>query len=102
MDLQRAVQLNAKDNVAVCTTKVTAGSEVQITLGETHDQGVVAKSTIEYCNKIALCDINEGDLIVKYGEVIGKATRAIDRGALVNDENITGIARAYKDEYIPE
>ena len=64
-------------------------------------QGAVkAAEAIAFCNKIALRDIASGEEVLKYGEVIGKATEDIRKGCLVNDRNIASQPRAYADEYL--
>ena len=55
---------------------------------------------IPFCNKIALIDIQEGEEIFKYGEVIGKAIAFIPKGTLVNHLNIASQPRSYAEEYV--
>ncbi len=61
------VIINKKDNVGVTFTGVN-----EIPAG----------------HKIALCDINKGDFVIKYGEVIGRATVAIKKGDWVHSHNL--------------
>ncbi|MFN3699871.1 MAG: UxaA family hydrolase, partial [Dictyoglomus sp.] len=39
-------------------------------------------------HKVALKDLNKGDVVIKYGEIIGEATRDIKRGEHVHVHNI--------------
>ena len=55
----KSVIINKKDNVGVCLD----GSE-QIPAG----------------HKYALCDIQKGEYVIKYGEIIGRATQDIAKG----------------------
>ena len=96
----RALQLDIKDNVAVCTTAVARGDDVEVMLPDGARFSIRAEGDIVFCNKIALRDIAAGEDIVKYGEVIGKATAAIAKGTLANDRNIASQPRRYEDEYI--
>lgn len=98
--MAKALQLHLNDNVAVCTVAVNKGDVVEIMRPDGTKGEVLAVTDNTYCNKIALVDIAEGDAVLKYGEVIGKASAAIARGALANDANIASQPRAYADEYI--
>ena len=49
---------------------------------------------------MALTVIEKGDHIIKYGEVIGKATQKIEKGKWVSHQNIEGIPRDYDSEII--
>ena len=40
------------------------------------------------CHKFALRAIAQGEVVVKYGEAIGRATRAIDVGEHVHTHNL--------------
>ena len=51
--------INKKDNVGVCLT---------------------ATENIPAGHKFALCDIKKGDFVIKYGEIIGRATEDIKKG----------------------
>lgn len=57
-------------------------------------------SDIAFCNKIALQTIAEGDVILKYGEAIGRALTGIPIGALADHHNIASQPRTYADEYL--
>ena len=63
----KSVIINEKDNVGVCLD----GSE-QIPAG----------------HKYALCDIQKGEYVIKYGEIIGKATQDISEGEWVHTHNV--------------
>lgn len=61
------VIINEKDNVGVCldgTEKIPAG------------------------HKYALCDIEQGEYVIKYGEIIGRATEKIQKGEWVHTHNV--------------
>ena len=88
--MSKALHIHSKDNTAVCTSEVKAGSRSFIN----------AVSSIPFCNKIALIDIQEGEEIFKYGEVIGKAIAFIPKGTLVNHLNIASQPRSYAEEYV--
>ena len=100
MATAKALKLNDADNVAVCTVAVRAGDTVEVKHPDGTRSPVLATEDIAYCNKIALETIPRSAAVRKYGEVIGRATRDIAPGALVNDANIASQPRAYADEYL--
>lgn len=96
----KALKMHEADNVAVCTADVAPGDAVTVIDPEKRTVELASLSAISFGNKIALADFAAGDEVVKYGETIGKATRSIARGALVNHTNIASQPRAYADEYL--
>ena len=87
-----AIVINQKDNVATALETLGAGRVVQVEI-----QGVVEKVTllseIPMGHKFALRDIEEGGLVIKYGEPIGRSTATIKRGALVHVHNVVSPVR---------
>ena len=71
MTQKMALKLHDTDNVAVCTSEVSAGDIVAVVAPDGARTGVKATSDLAFCNKIALQTIAEGDVILKYGEAIG-------------------------------
>jgi altronate hydrolase len=61
------IKINQKDNVGVYLTETN---------------GIPAG------HKVALCDIKKGDFIIKYGQVIGRATENIKKGDWVHSHNL--------------
>ncbi len=82
--MKRFLKINAVDNVCVALADDLKRGEVievdgkQITLVEDVARG----------HKIALCDMKEGDLVVKYGYPIGHATQPIAAGSKVHSHNL--------------
>jgi len=89
MTAKRAILMHPKDNVATSVEEVQAGDAVQVSGGE-ENRSVTAIEAVPFGFKIALEEIPQGALIVKYGETIGKAGRLIPRGALVHIHNLEG------------
>ena len=96
----KAIMLDAKDNVATCTSDVAKGAVVKC-LGGTGAE-VSSVEDIPIWHKIALCDIHKGDKIFKYGEMIGEATTDILKGGWVSHNNIFSVPRNYASEYIKD
>lgn len=80
-----ALRLKPGDNVAVCLLGVEAGSELDF-----GDVQVTAAVAIPAGHKIALRAITASELIVKYGQTIGKAVVTIGPGEHVHVHNVEG------------
>lgn len=81
--MKKGIRFNPKDNVGVVIQDVTAGEQVDF------DNGLVvtALDTIKAPHKLALKDIKDGEYVVKYGEIMGYATKDISMGSHVHDHN---------------
>ncbi|NKC16438.1 MAG: hypothetical protein GKR94_30785 [Gammaproteobacteria bacterium] len=94
MDLgvDKTVVLHEADNVATSLGALERGIVVNLP-----DAGLLTVAdTIPFGHKLALSDIEAGGDIVKYGQVIGRATRRIERGEWVHTHNVES-ARARGD-----
>ena len=80
-----ALRLKDDDNVAVCLRAVPGGTELDF-----DGQRVVARDAIPAGHKIALRPIAAGELILKYGQTIGRAGVAIAPGEHVHVHNVEG------------
>lgn len=63
---------------------------------------VKAEEDIPFCHKIALTDLEKGDEVLKYGELIGKTTCSVKKGHWVSHENIYSVPRDYESEFVKE
>lgn len=82
-----ALLTNAKDNVATVIKDIKANEKVILVLDD-EEIIVTAQQDIPIYHKIALCSIAAGEDIVKYGEVIGRATADIKAGDYVHVHNV--------------
>jgi altronate dehydratase small subunit len=89
MTVKRALIMHPKDNVATSIEEIQPGDEVQVSQGGEF-RTVTAVEAIPFGFKIALEEIPQGAIIMKYGETIGKASLSIARGALVHVHNLEG------------
>jgi altronate dehydratase small subunit len=83
----RAIVINEKDNVATLISDVKAGDSVIVRMGNKEDKMTVIND-IKFGHKFAIKLIAEGDEIIKYGEVIGRATISIVAGEHAHIHNI--------------
>lgn len=80
-----AFQIGADDNVATLLENTGPGSV--LVRGSAGEHPIAASEPIEAGHKIAIAPIAEGAHVVKYGVVIGAATRAIQPGEWVHLHN---------------
>jgi altronate dehydratase small subunit len=84
---EKAVVLNARDNVATALANLEAGSTLELEIdGKRVD--VILKAPIPFGHKFSIADIPEGAAVIKYGEAIGVATSAISPGDYVHVHNL--------------
>ena len=78
----RYLRLHEADNVAVIVNDggVSAGTE----LGD----GLRIRDSIPQAHKVALRAIAEGEAVLRYGQVIGTARRAIPEGSWVQESDL--------------
>lgn len=86
----QAIVLRTDDNVATAVQEIKAGQDVAVRL---NDQivNVMVKEDIQYGHKFAVKDIRRGETILKYGEVIGRATKDIAAGYHAHVQNIESL-----------
>lgn len=86
------LQLDRRDNVAVALAPLAAG--VQVQYGESAHPCTTAEA-IPAKHKMAIVDLQPGDLIRMYGMIVGEVTQAIPRGGLISTRNVRHRADAY-------
>ena len=77
--MKKTIVISPADLVGVALTPLKKGEEAE---------GVVLKEDIEKGHKFALKDIKKGEKVIKYGEVIGRATADISQGEHVHTHNM--------------
>lgn len=86
---RKAVVLNSKDNVATALTDLQAGEVVEMEV----DKGAISVTLVDsipFGHKFSLTNIKLDLPIMKYGEIIGKATADIKPGQHVHVHNVAG------------
>jgi altronate dehydratase small subunit len=82
-----ALVIHPDDNVAVALRDLTRGESVSLIVGG-RPRHLAIREPIPANHKVALQPIRRGAGIVKYGEVMGEATRAIPAGSHVHIHNV--------------
>lgn len=87
--MKRAIALHREDNVANVVESVNAGDIVfYISAKEQHR--LTAGTDVPFGFKIAMRDISKGSAIIKYAQIIGRASANIRAGELVHIHNVEG------------
>jgi altronate dehydratase small subunit len=90
MDIQKAIIMNEKDNVATLLTDVDKNDVVQVRVREKLTE-VRMQGKIQFGHKFAIREINKGENVIKYGEPIGQATQDIEEGQHVHVHNVESL-----------
>ena len=80
-NLPRTLTLNAQDNVAIALDDIVAGETGS-------DGGVTARQAVKRGHKIAISPIQAGENVLRYGQIIGQATKDIATGEHVHVQNL--------------
>ncbi len=88
--MKRYLKIHERDNVVVALENMVAGDRIE--LGQFQ---IEILEPISLKHKIAIYDLNEGELIRMYGLTVGKATKPIFKGARISTENTTHATEPY-------
>ena len=91
--MRRIVVLNDADNVATSLVPLEARSRIEVESGGER-RVVTVLDPIPFGHKVAIRSLAPGDDVLKYGEVIGRASEPIEPGQWVHVHNVeSGRAR---------
>ncbi len=82
-----ALAIKQQDNVATAIRDIPAGKPAEVGVGEENVR-VTVNTNISFGHKFALRQIRNGEEILKYGTVIGRATQDIQPGDHVHVHNV--------------
>lgn len=82
-----AIRLQPEDNVATVLRAIAVGDPVQVRCG-TELTTLIAADAIPLCHKISVAPIEAGQLVIKYGQSIGRATSPVGAGRHVHIHNL--------------
>ena len=85
-----ALIMDPKDNVVTLLSDVDKNEIVQVRLGKKSREEQITEP-IRLGHKFALTRIRKGKNVVKYGEIIGRATQDIDKGCHVHVHNVESL-----------
>jgi len=95
-DVGAVIRLHPSDNVVIASERLAAHVRVS-------DDGVRTLAAIPTGHKVATQTIRKGEAVLKYGQVIGQATRDIAAGEHVHTQNldVTDLRRAAEPMVAP-
>jgi altronate dehydratase small subunit len=82
--------MDLSDNVATLLSDADKDERVSVVLGEESREEQI-RERIPFGHKFALTRIPRGGNVVKYGEIIGRATRDVKTGYHVHVHNVEGL-----------
>ena len=80
---KKLIKVHPSDNVAVALVNLSAGDVVTF-----EDQLINIITDVKAKHKISLTKFNEGDRIMMYGVLVGKANGIIEKGELLTTSNV--------------
>lgn len=88
--MKKIVVLSDADNVATSLADLAADARVEVTVdGET--RSIVVRDAIPFGHKFAIRPLAAGADVLKYGEIIGRASEAIEPGQWVHVHNVESV-----------
>lgn len=91
--MKNAVRIHERDNVAVVIEPISNGELCIYTDTQGMEQEFAVRECIPVYHKLALCKIQKGEPVVKYGEWIGTAACDIEQGMHVHVHNVWNTKR---------
>ncbi|EON11242.1 galactarate dehydrogenase [Pandoraea sp. SD6-2] len=82
-DVPRYIRMQEDDNVAIVV------NDGGLPAGSRFAGGLMLVDAVPQGHKVALVDLSEGAAVIRYGVVIGYASRALPAGSWVNERNLT-------------
>ncbi len=87
---ENALLIEDTDNVVVAAEMIEKG-KIALYVKENQTINIMTLSDIPIYHKLAICNINKGEKIIKYGHVIGRATKNINAGEHVHCHNVVSM-----------
>jgi altronate dehydratase small subunit len=85
-----AIMIKEQDNVATALRDIQPNEEITVGVGD-EAKPFVVQEFISYGHKFSVKDIVLGENILKYGEIIGRATKEIRAGTRAHIHNIESL-----------
>ncbi len=79
-----AIHLHPSDNIAVARVPLSPGQKLKLAGG----MEILVRDSVPAGHKVALQRVNPGEIIVRYGQVMGRAKTAIEPGNHVHVHNV--------------
>jgi altronate dehydratase small subunit len=93
--MERALVMDSNDNVATAISDLKPGEVVSVLIGSGRVE-ISIFDHIPFGHKFAIKQINEGDVVLKYGASIGVSTSEIEIGRHVHIHNLRSLRGSIK------
>lgn len=87
---RKVLVLHSLDNVATALIDIEAGTLVRVKVGDQTIE-LIVNQAVPFGHKFAIRNVEEGQPVYKYGEIIGKAIKPIRAGQHVHTHNLESI-----------
>jgi len=87
--MKRAIRMHVDDNVATTMDDLGSGEAVSVVSTDQETIGIInVAQPIPFGHKLAILPIKQGEVVTKYGEVIGVASTYIAPGEHTHIHNV--------------
>ena len=86
--MKRSMRIKPGDNTATALNDIEAGETISLVSKSGPVGEMTASQAVPFGHKLAVVDVKNGEKILKYGEVIGLATRPIGKGEYIHTHNV--------------
>lgn len=81
--MNKILKIDEKDNVVTCLIPIKKGDTVRV-----EDEEITVNEDIKRYHKIAIKDLDKGDFVYKYGQIIGTMTENAKKGDYIHVHNL--------------
>ena len=79
----KVLKIDKKDNVVTCLQALKKGDVINV-----DGKDILINEDIERFHKVAIKDLKKGDLVYKYGQIIGDMTKDAHEGDFIHTHNV--------------
>lgn len=81
--MNKILKIDDKDNVVTCLVPIKKGDLITV-----DGEQMEVNDNIKRYHKIAIKDLNQGDVVYKYGQIIGTMTQNAKKGDYIHVHNL--------------
>lgn len=81
--MNKYLKIEDNDNVVTLLMKLNKGDSINV-----DNKEIILNQDVERFHKVAITDLKKGDLVYKYGQVIGDMTEDAKAGDFIHTHNV--------------
>lgn len=81
--MNKILKIDDKDNVVTCLIPIKKGDLITV-----DGEQITVNDDIKRYHKIAIKDLDQGDVVYKYGQIIGTMTQKAKKGDYIHVHNL--------------